>query len=250
MNENIVGLIPAAGRGIRLGLPYPKELYPIIRDNKYKPISQYIVESFISAGIQHIIFVINDRKHQLIGYFGDGSRFGCNFSYVVQENQNENISSKSPGLAHALNSAHHLTKDQYVCFGMPDTIVKPTTAISQLLSHSDINLDLLLGLFPIKRPEKSAAVVTDNDQNVIQIIDKPKFTDIRYGWACMVWSPTFTNHLNQCVSEKNIFDFAEIMNQGIKLGFEVKGVPIKNGEYTDLGTYDDIIELEKDYRAE
>ena len=249
MNENIVGLIPAAGRGIRLGLPYPKELYPIIRDNKYKPISQYIVESFICAGIQHIIFVITDRKHQLIGYFGDGSRFGCNFSYVVQENQKENISSKSPGLAHALNSAHHLTKDQYVCFGMPDTIVKPTTAISQLLSNMDSHLDLLLGLFPIKRPEKSAAVVTDKDQKVTQIIDKPKFTDIRYGWACMVWSPTFTNHLSECVCNKKILDFAEIMNQGIKSGFNVKGIPIKNGEYTDLGTYEDIIELEKDYRA-
>lgn len=249
MNENIVGLIPAAGRGIRLGLPYPKELYPIIRDNKYKPISQYIVETFINAGIQHIVFVINDRKHQLIGYFGDGSRFGCNFSYVVQEYQNENISSKSPGLAHALNSANHLIKDQYVCFGMPDTIVKPATAIKELLNHLDTNPDLLLGLFPIKRPEKSAAVVTDSDQNVIKIIDKPKFTDIRFGWACMVWNPTFTNHLSHCVSEQNIRDFAEIMNQGIKLGFKVKGVPIKNGDYTDLGTYDDIIELEKDYRA-
>ena len=26
-----IGLVPAAGSGLRLGLPYPKELYPIIQ---------------------------------------------------------------------------------------------------------------------------------------------------------------------------------------------------------------------------
>ena len=249
MNNEFVGLIPAAGRGIRLGLPYPKELYPIIRNNKYKPISQFIVETFIDAGIQHIIFVINERKHQLIGYFGDGSRFGCNFSFVVQEYQYENNTSKSPGLAHALNSAQHLIRDRNVCFGMPDTIVKPANAVSQLITHWNSNLDLLLGLFPIKKPEKSAAVLTDQDQNVIEIIDKPKFTEIRYGWACMIWSPKFSAHLSHCIKGQKILDFAEIMNESINQGFKVKGVPIVNGDYTDLGTYDDIIELERDYRA-
>jgi len=34
MNEELIGLIPAAGKGVRLGLPYPKELYPVIRDNQ------------------------------------------------------------------------------------------------------------------------------------------------------------------------------------------------------------------------
>ena len=38
-SEELIGLIPAAGKGVRLGLPYPKELYPVIRDNHYKPIS-------------------------------------------------------------------------------------------------------------------------------------------------------------------------------------------------------------------
>jgi dTDP-glucose pyrophosphorylase len=31
------------------------------------------------------VFVINDTKHQLIGYLGDGRRFGANISYVVQD---------------------------------------------------------------------------------------------------------------------------------------------------------------------
>ena len=84
MSHELIGLIPAAGKGVRLGLPYPKELYPIIRDNHYKPVAQFVLDNLTQAGIQHIVFVINETKHQLIGYFCDGRRFGCNISYVVQ----------------------------------------------------------------------------------------------------------------------------------------------------------------------
>ena len=85
MTQEMIGLIPAAGKGVRLGLPYPKELYPVIRNNHYKPISQFVVDNLTNAGLDHIVFVVNETKHQLMGYFGNGQRFGCNISYVVQE---------------------------------------------------------------------------------------------------------------------------------------------------------------------
>ena len=47
MEEQVIGLIPAAGKGMRLGLPYPKELYPVIRDNHYKPIAQFALASMM-----------------------------------------------------------------------------------------------------------------------------------------------------------------------------------------------------------
>ena len=47
MKEELIGLIPAAGRGVRLGLPYPKELYPVIRNNHYKPISQFVLDNIL-----------------------------------------------------------------------------------------------------------------------------------------------------------------------------------------------------------
>src|SRR5512143_968349 len=124
-NNELIGLIPAAGKGVRLGLPYPKELYPIIRDNHYKPISQFVLHNLVTARVNHIVFVINETKHQLIGYFGNGHRFGCNISYVVQEQSNEGEKSTSPGLSHALDSAYHLIQGKTVFFGMADTIMQP-----------------------------------------------------------------------------------------------------------------------------
>ena len=123
--EELIGLIPAAGKGVRLGLPYPKELYPVIRENRYKPISQFVLDNLTSANVRHTAIVINETKHQLIGYFGSGRRFGCDISYVVQEPILSSGQSTSPGLAQALDSAYHLTKDKTVFFGMADTIMQP-----------------------------------------------------------------------------------------------------------------------------
>ncbi|MEZ4555371.1 MAG: hypothetical protein R2851_07405 [Caldilineaceae bacterium] len=66
-----------------------------------------------------------------MGYFGNGRRFGCDISYVVQESTNEAGQSTSPGLAHALDSAYHLTRGKTVCFGMADTIMQPVDVFAQ-----------------------------------------------------------------------------------------------------------------------
>ena len=35
LSDDTIGLVPAAGKGVRLALPYPKELYPVMWDNRY-----------------------------------------------------------------------------------------------------------------------------------------------------------------------------------------------------------------------
>ena len=148
LHEDLIGLIPAAGKGVRLGLPYPKELYPVIRNNHYKPISQFVLNNMTAAGMQHVVFVINETKHQLVGFFGDGHRFGCNISYVVQEPESGRAKgSTSPGLAHALDAAYHLTKDKTVCFGMADTIMQPVDVFARALQDATQDDDVILVLF-------------------------------------------------------------------------------------------------------
>ncbi len=154
MTDDLIGLIPAAGKGLRLGLPYPKELYPIIRDNRYKPVSQFVVENMVASGIKHIVFVINETKHQLIGYFGDGSRFGCDISYVVQENREDENKSTSPGLAHALKSAYHLIRGKTVCFGMADTIMTPRDVFRKILDDAEPDTRGLAWLVSYGPPRK------------------------------------------------------------------------------------------------
>jgi glucose-1-phosphate thymidylyltransferase len=240
-----IGLIPAAGRGIRLGLPYPKELYPIIRDNRYKPVSQFVLENLVAAGTEHIVFVINDRKSQLIGYFGDGSRFGCRLSYVVQEPAPEGEST-SPGLANALDSAYHLTKGKTVLFGMADTIMQPADVFTRALARLSPGDAGVLSLFPTGSPHKFGMVRLDGDR-VVEIVDKPEQTDLTHMWGCIVWQPEFTEHLHRCQGE-GVGDFAGILNRAVLGGQIFRGLALDEGEYLDLGTYEEIMELDKRLR--
>lgn len=250
MKEDLIGLIPAAGKGVRLGLPYPKELYPVIRENRYKPISQFVVTNMTVAGIQHIVFVINQNKHQLIGFFGDGHRFGCNLSYVVQEQRLHEGKSTSPGLANALDSAYHLVKGKTVCFGMADTIMQPENIFSVGLNAATPEDDVIFLLFTTKRPEKFGMVQVDEYQLVKQIIDKPQQTNLTEMWGAIIWRPRFTEFLHESVTIENISDFALIMNNAIKAGYQFRGVHIQEGVYIDLGTYEEIAELDRRFREE
>ncbi len=249
MVEELVGLVPAAGKGVRLGLPYPKELYPIIRDNHYKPVAQYVLDNLTLTGLKHVVFVINETKHQLLSYFGNGQRFGCHISYVVQEQTNGNDVSTSPGLAHALDSAYHLVRGKTVCFGMADTIMQPKEVFARALSAAQPQDDVVLALFPTDRPEKFGMVRLAADCSVVEISDKPRRTDLTEMWGCIIWRPRFTEYLHAAVCEGRS-DFAEIMNSAIQAGLNFRGVPLPHSTYIDLGTYEEIMELDHRMREE
>jgi glucose-1-phosphate thymidylyltransferase len=250
MMEEAIGLIPAAGKGVRLGLPYPKELYPIIRDNHYKPIAQFVLDNLTAAGLRHVVFVINETKHQLIGFFGNGHRFGCQISYVVQEQSNDRGKSTSPGLAHALDSAYHLTQNKTVFFGMADTIMQPGDVFARAYAAATPEDDVILVLFTTERPEKFGMVRLDHDDRVLEIVDKPRHTDLTEMWGCILWRPRFTEYLHDCVAQQGISDFALIMNNAMAAGFRFRGVHIVDGTYIDLGTYEEIMELDRRFREE
>jgi glucose-1-phosphate thymidylyltransferase len=249
MSDELIGLIPAAGKGVRLGLPYPKELYPIIRNNHYKPVSQFVLDNLTRANVRHIVFVINETKHQLIAYFGDGHRFGCNISYVVQEPVDAQSKSTSPGLANALDSAYHLTAGKTVFFGMADTIMQPRDALAQAYAQAHPDFDVVLILFPTERPEKFGMVRFDANDRVIEIVDKPRKTDLTEMWGSIIWRPRFTDYLHTCVGQ-GVSDFAQIMNSAIADGLQFRCVHVVNGTYIDLGTYEEIMEMDQRFRDE
>jgi glucose-1-phosphate thymidylyltransferase len=250
VNEELIGLIPAAGKGLRLRLPYPKELYPIIRDNRYKPICQFVLENLTTVPVGHVVFVINETKHQLIGHFGDGHRFGCHISYAVQEVREETSRSTSPGLGHALDAAYHLVRGKTVLFGMADTIMEPVDLFARMLDNATPEDDVIMGLFPTERPQKFGMVAFDADDRVLRIVDKPRETDLTHMWGCIIWRPSFTEHLHTCISGGEIADFATIMNAALEAGMRFRAVRFDEGTYLDVGTYDEIAELEKHFRAQ
>jgi glucose-1-phosphate thymidylyltransferase len=245
-SEDLVGLVPAAGRGLRLGLPYPKELYPIIQDNRYKPVAQHVVESMVAASVRHVVFVINETKHQLIGYFGSGKRFGCELSYVFQEADTVGTTA-SGGLAEALDAGYHLTRGKSVLFGMADTILQPVDAFRAAFAERHEAADLVLGLFETEHPEKFGMVEVGADGRVHRVIDKPKETHLRWMWGFILWRSRFTEFLHAKLARGGI-DFADVLNSAVDEGLRVDAARVEGGNYIDVGTYEEIQRLEQRYR--
>lgn len=237
--KEIIGLIPAAGQGTRLGLPFPKELWPLPAQAGYVPVAFRSVEMLLAAGVRRIVIVTSPEKPGIMRYFGDGSRFGTEFIYMCQEATPRG--GKSAGLAEALDCAYGVTMNKHVAFVMPDTYVHPTNSMEQLVLNAD-GADLVLGLFPTDKPHKFGMVRTDGNR-AAEIIDKPSQTDLTLMWGIIVWSPRFSDHFRACMQE-DAPDFATVMNRAITSGLDVRATEIKSGHYIDFGTYDDLLQAE------
>ncbi|TGL99206.1 nucleotidyltransferase family protein [Leptospira jelokensis] len=77
-------IIMAGGRGTRL-MPHtencPKPLLPVAG----KPILEHIIERAKADGFSNFIIAIHYLGHMIEDFFGDGSKFGVNISYIKEE---------------------------------------------------------------------------------------------------------------------------------------------------------------------
>jgi hypothetical protein len=63
-------------------------------------------------------------------------------------------------------------------------------------------------------------------------------------WGCIIWRPRFTEFLHDAV-RAGASDFAAILNAGLRNGFRMRGVSIPGGTFRDLGTYEEVLELDQ-----
>jgi glucose-1-phosphate thymidylyltransferase len=239
-NNEKIGLIPAAGKGFRMGLPFPKELFPILYNQSYLPVAQFAVDRILQAKVNHIVFVINEAKTQLINYFKDGKSLECQFSYVFQNfSDTMDQISTSPGLAHALDSAYHLIQNKTVFFSMADTIIYPRDMLKKAYSERKIDTDIILCLFKTNQPENYGMVEIDEcGEKITKIIDKPQLTALEWMWGSIIWKPIFSEFLHDQVQNFENFDFASILNQAIDQGLRFSPYEIYNGQFIDIGNSD------------
>jgi glucose-1-phosphate thymidylyltransferase len=234
---DVVGIVPAAGRGTRLGLPFPKELWPLPDTEGFEPVAQRTLEALREASVRELVFIITHEKAPLIRYFGSGARFDVEIAYVAQERVSD--TSKSAGLSDAIDAAYHLARRKVVAFGMPDTVVSPPTCFEQVLEPVGAGTDLALGLFETSEPERFGMVDASPEGRIRRIVDKPARTELTWMWGIAAWGPSFTELLHETMAT-NPTDFASVMNRAIDSGLRAVGVPIEGGSYLDLGTPADL----------
>jgi dTDP-glucose pyrophosphorylase len=157
------GLIPAAGKGSRLG-PFtyaiPKELLPVGE----KAVIEHVVEAMTVAGIEEITVVVSPHKHGLSDYLGSGKRFGIRFNYVVQDEQK--------GLADAVLAGEHTIDDTFAVV-LGDNYFEPKIFLKEIIGfHCAEGAETTVGVAEVKDVTRHG-IITPGGNRVADIREKP-----------------------------------------------------------------------------
>lgn len=245
MNE-VVGLLPAAGRGSRLGpIPCSKEIMPLgfqRRSNTASPAWEPVtaIEGHLRAlqlaGAQRCAIVINEHKSDVVRYLGDGDRFNLSIAYLYQL--------QPRGMPYALDLAAAWVGGATTLFSMPDTLITPADTMARLLEHHRAqDVDLTLGLFGTSTPHKFGMVERDADGHIINFVDKPAHSDLDLMWGLAVWSPRFTmvlgDFLARVPNHSAEVVLSDVFVAALREGLSVDGLVLHDAQYRDIGTPED-----------
>lgn len=236
-----IGLIPCAGKGTRLSLPFSKELFPNVHTRSYTPVLMYTIHAMQQAGIRDLVITINPDKTDIIRYLGNGRKWGVTLSYCVHP--------VPRSLPESIDEAKHLILDKTVVFAMPDTYVQPSDFLQQLLeSHrEDRTREVTMGCFHTLNPSKFGMVDFEEvSGKVSAIYDKPASSNLQWMWGAMVWNPPFTKVIRRFIQDRNgehdgskELILSDALIPLIKEQ-QVHAHCFPTGSYRDLGTYDEI----------
>jgi glucose-1-phosphate thymidylyltransferase len=224
------GIVPAAGAGSRIQpLAFSKELLPVgsrLEGDAERPraVSEYLVERMVLGGADRICFVIAPGKSDILEYYGNRPT-STHICYTVQQ--------KPAGLCDAVFQALPLIPpNEFVIVGLPDTIWFPEDALRAL---GDDALSFLL--FPVNRPERFDAVLTDADGAVRQICVKQPNPGSPWIWgAFKLWGQTLRDLYDLwCERDQGDEYIGTLVNAYLSRGGRAVG--IRAGEaYVDVGT--------------
>lgn len=167
------GIILAAGRGSRLypmTRPVCKPLLPVYD----KPMIYYPLAVLMQAGIRDIMIIIPPSEEgPFYRLLGNGSKWGVNISYEVQEIPR--------GIADAFLVAEHFIGNDSVCLVLGDNIFH-SPDIEQIMSNAgNINQKgaTVFGYY-VEDPRAFGVVEFDENGNALSIEEKPRFPKSNY----------------------------------------------------------------------
>jgi glucose-1-phosphate thymidylyltransferase len=162
--EPLKGLILSGGAGTRLRPithTSAKQLVPVAN----KPVLFYGIEALVDAGIEKIgIVIAPETGDEIRAAAGDGSRFGAEITYIVQD--------APKGLAHAVLTAEEfLAGSPFVMYLGDNLLADGLRGLVATFRESEP--DALILLTAVEDPEHYGVAELDGER-IVRLVEKPK----------------------------------------------------------------------------
>ena len=222
--ELMQAIILAGGLGSRLGTLVKNVPKPLLKVNN-KPFVLKIVERLINQGIDNIIFCLGYKSQKLLNFFGDGSKWGISFSYVVEN--------KLMGTAGAVRGAYEeisetnvfvLNGDSFCYFDIPKLLTQ----------HVSSNADITLTVLKVDDPARYGVISFDKHRKVNKFIEKNMFNKNNANYI-NAGVYVIKKQLIKKIDKKNPISFEKdfIPNN---LDKNIRAFILKNDKFIDIGT--------------